>query len=92
MTCLLPSKEEDLLRDCGWDSDYEALRELNCTQKKAVMILYGEMLAMDIVRLRIRIRRMLLQMMTEGLRRNGSQTVKLAGTSTRLLRSMPVDI
>ena len=46
---LLPRGEEDLRRDCGRNSDYEALRELNCIQKKAVMILYGEMSEMDIV-------------------------------------------
>ena len=50
VTSLLP-REEDLRRDCGRNSDYEALRELNCIQKKAVMILYGEMSDMDIVRL-----------------------------------------
>jgi hypothetical protein len=59
VTSLLP-REEDLRRDCGWNSDYEALRELNCIQKKAVMILYGEMLDMDIVRLIIGIWKMLL--------------------------------
>jgi hypothetical protein len=56
----LPPREEDLRRDCGRDSDYGALRELNCILKKAVMIFYGETSDMDIVRLIIRIRKMLL--------------------------------
>ena len=59
MASLLP-KEEDLRCDCGRNSDYGALCELNCIQKKAVMILYGEMSDMDIVRLIIGIRKMLL--------------------------------
>ena len=34
---LLTREEDHLRRDCGRDSDYEALSELNCIQKKAVM-------------------------------------------------------